>query len=256
MERMILGGWLPDPPQASDKSFEAVLPRMRPVATGDFHMLRTPTPVSQQGKLKSCAANVVADALEILMGQKGEVTQVSRLFLYYNARNYHNATDRDAGTYLRMAFEAIRRLGVCTEETWPYIEANVLHRPSVRAYHEANDYKVSDFYRITSTGRPRVDAVEAAIKSNHPVVFGSQVGPELMTYNGKSDAAFACPKEMAGRHAMLWCGFRVRDGKREFMMRNSWGDKWGLGGHAWMSEDYVSWDQTMDIWVPTMMPSL
>ncbi|MCK6592126.1 MAG: C1 family peptidase [Polyangiaceae bacterium] len=256
MESVILGGWLPDPPDPKDSSFRDFKGRLTPRATESEHILPTPTPVSNQGRLLSCTANVTADALEILMAQSGAVVQLSRLFIYFNARNYHGATNKDGGSYLRMTFEAVKRLGVCPESMWGYVLGNVNLRPPLKAYHAANDNKVTEFYRINAAADERPDDIETALRSGHPVAFGTQVGPELTSYKGETDAAFGAPSTFEGRHAMLICGVRRRGGRREFWIRNSWGAEWGLGGYAWFDESYIRWGQSSDFWVPTRMPEL
>lgn len=256
MEPVILNGWLPDPPNSRDCSFKDLKKRLTPCPPGGEHILPTPTPVSNQGKLLSCTANVTADALEILMAQAGPVVQLSRLFIYYNARNYHGATSQDVGSYLRMTFEAVKRLGVCPESMWGYVLGNVNLRPPLKAYHAANDNKVTEFYRITSTGEERLSDIEIALRSGHPVAFGTELGEEFMTYKGETDKAFMPPTVFTGRHAMLICGVRRRNGRREFWVRNSWGANWGLGGYVWLDESYINWGHTTDLWVPTRMPEL
>lgn len=256
MEEIVLNGWLPDPPKPEDWKFRDIKPRLRKLAKTGDHMIQVFTPVSHQGQLHSCAANVTADALEILMGLGGTVVQLSRLFIYFNARNYHGAIDKDKGTYLRMAFESLKRLGVCPESMWDYVEANVFLRPPLAAYKEANANKVMGFYRIDSRGEERLDDIETAIRANHPVAFGTQVGTEFSNYKGETEYIFRLPEAFEGRHAMLWCGVRKRNGRREFWTRNSWGSGWGLGGYAWMDQSYVTSSETRDIWVPTRMPRL
>jgi hypothetical protein len=256
MEPLIVNGWLPDPPGAKDPLFEGVRERFKPSFTGDV-LLPTPTPVSRQGNIHSCTANAAADALEMLMARSGlPVVQLSRLFIYYNARNLHGSTGEDGGTYLRMTFEAVKRLGVCPETMWDYVPENVNVRPSLRAYHAASDNKVTAFYRITSLGEDRLGDIEAALRAGHPVAFGTHVTEEFKRYDGAIDRAFPLPSTLGGRHAMLLCGVRRRGGRREFRVRNSWGATWGMGGYAWMDEGYVMWPRTSDIWVPTMMPEL
>lgn len=256
MGPMITGGWLPDPPKADDWKFTDLKPRLATISSDGEYLIPIRTPVSHQGQLKSCAANATADALEILLGLNGQVTQLSRLFIYYNARNYHGGTHEDGGTYLRMAFEGIKKLGVCPEDAWKYVPENVNLRPPVRAYHLANDNQVTGFYRITSQGQARADDIEAALRANHPVTFGTQLGPEFLTYRSGEERVFHLPTEQAdqhGRHAMILCGVRRRGGQRHFYVRNSWGTDWGLGGYVWLDESYIASPKSSDFWVPTVM---
>lgn len=256
MEQVTLNGWLPDPPSPKDRPFNSVRERFKPSIGGAELKLPAGTPISRQGKLLSCTANATADALEMLMARSGPVVQLSRLFIYYNARNYHNSTNDDGGTYLRMTFEAVKRLGVCPESMWEYVVENVNVRPPLRAYQAANDNKVTAFYRISSSGDERLDDIESALRAGHPVAFGTHVTKAFEDYEGSNDRAFTQPSTVGGRHAMLFCGLRRRAGKRELWVRNSWGTAWGIGGFAWLDESYVTWARTSDIWVPTMMPEL
>ena len=86
------------------------------------HIIKEYTPISDQLTLNSCVGNATADALEILLGIQGatSVKQLSRLFLYYNARVYDKNTDKDEGTYIRNCFRSLTDLGICSEATWNY----------------------------------------------------------------------------------------------------------------------------------------
>jgi C1A family cysteine protease len=220
----------------------------------DTYIIPEYTPLSSQGRLNSCVANATADALELLKGLENPyaVEQVSRLFLYYNARVYQNDINRDDGCFVHDALTSLTKLGVCREATWGYDPNEVFTQPTLEAYREANDNTITDFYQITVTGTERLNQIELAIRANHPIIFGTRVGSEFQSYNGE-DKVFGIPSDDIGGHAMIITGIRTNtSGQKEFYVRNSWGN-WGQQGHFWFSADYVMWSKTNDLFVPTRM---
>lgn len=214
------------------------------------------TPISDQATLSSCAANATADSFEILMGvqNKNSVIQLSRLFLYYNARVYTKSTNEDEGCYISHALDSLTTLGICREDTWKYDILKVFAQPSLMAFAEANDNKLSDFYKINKN---RLDNVEQAVRSNHPVIFGTPVSQAFTQARyGTELPIFDFPSVSVGRHAMIVVGVKYINGKRYFEVRNSWGKSWGYNGHWLMTEDYLNNSETNDIWVATLMPNL
>jgi len=231
------------------------------------HIIPEFTPISNQLSSSSCVGNAVIDLLEILKGLENpnKVKQLSRLFTYWNARNYIGQTGVDAGCYIPHAVDSIYKIGVCQESTWQFSMNNVLKQPTIESFKEASDNRINQFYSIKTTGSQRILDIEAAIKANHPVVFGVQVGSEFLGYNG-SDKVFDPPTTSVGGHAMIITGVRTNDaGKREFYIRNSWGSNWGMSepetaslgkGHAWFSEAYIDTIYAGDCFVATLMPDL
>jgi C1A family cysteine protease len=220
-----------------------------------WHIIPEYTPISNQGSIGSCVGNAVADSFEILKGleDRTRVEQVSRLFLYYNARVYINETTKDNGSHIPHALDSMTKLGICKESTWQYNVSNVFVQPPLEAYREGNDNTFADFYQINSSGEDRLRDVEAAIRSNHPVIFGTRVGLEFQNFFG-GEKVFGIPSDDIGGHAMVLTGVRTNaQGKKEFYVRNSWGSGWGNGGHCWISSDYISWSKTHDLFVPTRM---
>lgn len=214
------------------------------------------TPISDQGSLSSCTTNATCDAFEILMGvkDKDSVTQLSRLFLYYNARVYIKEVDKDDGSYISHALDSLTTLGICRELTWKYDINKVFAQPSLMAYAEANDNKLSDFYKINKN---RLDSIEQAVRSNHPVIFGTTVSQAFVNSKYNSELPiFSLPSVSMGRHAMIIVGVKYINGTRHFEVRNSWGKSWGYNGHCLMTEDYINSSDTNDIWVATLMPNL
>jgi len=260
MEAFRVGGYIPDPKSDKDYKFASFAPVLtRPAQPGVRNIIKELTPVSNQGQLSSCVANSTVDALEILLGLEdpSSVQQLSRLFVYYNARNYDDATRADAGTFIRNAFSSLRDFGVCREDDWPYNPSSVYLQPSINCYKEASDNRLAAFYRIDSSGDQLLDDVVNALDANHPVVFGTGVSKEFtQTFNAGPDVAFTAPASTVGNHAMIIVGYDTVPYLR-FYVRNSWGPDWGDGtGHCWFSPDYVKSTMTSDLWVPTLVPPI
>lgn len=246
MRPMNLSGWIPSDTQESDKLFTSFpvrkTNRLLEKIIPEF------TPISDQGRLGSCVANATVDALEMLQGLENpnNVQSLSRLFVYYNARHLEERPILDRGTYIRNAFKSLQDIGVCLESEWPYVESKVNKQPPLLSFKTALGNKISDYYTLSSTGIQRINDIETAIVSDHPVVFGLRINDEFFDANSK---IIQTPESTSGGHAMIITGFNTE----AFYVRNSWGNSWGDGtGHCWISKSYISGPLCSDIWVPTV----
>jgi hypothetical protein len=280
MESQVLGnfGWLPDPPKGSDYVFKrgAETPNTVPELvsklkfdfTGDVD-LSNHTTESRQYRAGSCAGNATADSVEVLNSIEGRPqVQLSRLFVYTLARNLMDTdydgrsdVDRDDGTYIRLCFDVLSRFGICREDIskdqggWPYDtdpatrKPKDLYRlPSIRAMRAATGHRIHSYYRIIATGEDRLEEILAALRANHPVVFGTLInGAFTRLENGGPVSRPSGSTE--GGHAMIIVGYITGKG---FIIKNSWGSTWGDYGFCIMTPEYISWDKTSDLWVPTL----
>lgn len=209
------------------------------------------SPVEDQGQAGSCVGNGTVGALEFLQIRNGRpFVDLSRLFVYYNARLETQDTDKDEGTYIRLAFATLTSLGTCTEKTWPYDLNNLFIRPSWNSYREAYPHKITSYYRIAPTsGQELVDAIKQALQAQHPVVFGMTVDQDYM--NLGSDGMVAMPKatrQNSGGHCQVIVGYD--DNQQRWIVRNSWGPYWGDKGYAYVPYAYLDASDANDFWVP------
>jgi C1A family cysteine protease len=61
---------------------------------------------------------------------------------------------------------------------------------------------------------------------------------------------------IAGGHALLVTGYRTdpATGSIIFDICNSWSDAFGNGGYCEMTEAYMTWGQTDDLWIVEVVP--
>lgn len=244
-----------------DFSFSQQLkPRLSVAHPGDVD-LRKHTTETHQYSAGSCVGNATADSVEVLNSIEGlPAVQLSRLFIYTLARNLMDTDgdgrgdiDQDDGTYIRLAFDILSRFGVCREDLsiakggWPYDLAKLHVLPSLKAMRAATGHRIHSYYRIDETGDDRLDEILSALRMNHPVVFGTLINSNFSQL--RSEGPVGPPKGATrGGHAMMVCGYLSGKG---FLIKNSWGSDWGDGGFCIMTPEYLAWENTWDIWVPT-----
>lgn len=208
---------------------------------------RYSSPIENQRQLSSCVGNAVVGALELLQGLLGmPYKDLSRLFVYYNARNEHGAQNIDKGTYIRLAIQQLKNLGVCEEKLWMYNVTKVFVRPSWNAYREAYVNKIKNYYRITSEDVELCDDIRKSLRAHAPVVFGMHVDQSFVD-NQKEVFTFPQNPEFLGSHAMVIVGFQ----NDNFILRNSWGEFWGKNGYTVIPQNELLKAMPDDFWSMT-----
>ena len=229
-------GWVPDRPDYRDKLYSTIaapprtLPRKVDLSAGC-------SPVEDQGQLGSCTANALVGNLEFLYLKVSKpVTDLSRLFIYYNERAMEGSINEDAGAAIRDGVKSLVNLGVCTEKKWPYIISKFTAKPPVACYREAAKLQVVSYHRIIT-----LTQMKQCLAEGFPFVFGFSVyeGFEtaMVAKTGKLNLPAPGEKNLGG-HAV--CAVGYDDATKRFLVRNSWGADWGLKGYFTMPYDYAA----------------
>lgn len=241
---MVAMGWLPDPPDDRDKNAHDVLAL---TSVPDSFSLRDKVlQVLDQGSIGACVSNAGMQAIRV----KTQEDLGSRLWGYYLARTYHGAEKQDRGTHIRFFFKAMNKFGFLPESDLEYNTSRYDKKPPMLSFRDAFDQREpTRYWRIFSHGEVRLEEIRRAVSQGHPVVFGTDVDRDF-TGNRISALVERPQGNIAGGHAMVIVGYD-RDG---FEVVNSWGRAWGQKGFFRMSNDYLSWENTRDIWVVERAP--
>lgn len=219
----------------------APMPRLEKVATVNtptrVDLRERCTPVENQGRIGSCAANAAVSALEFELKRAGQkVTDLSRLFVYYNARDMADRLDKSGSSYNKI-FASIIAMGVCSEALWPYQKALADERPTQDAYQAAMRLKGLQVAR-TGFGTE----CREVLASGLPVVFGMHTNSRDFSQAKHTHRLAPRPNgewgERTGGHGMLIVGYD--DAEHAWLVRNSWGEGWAMGGHCWIDYDYLA----------------
>ncbi|MDZ4761986.1 MAG: C1 family peptidase [Alphaproteobacteria bacterium] len=186
------------------------------------------SPVEDQLKTNSCTANAIVGALEYHQRKAGRgVTDLSRLFVYFNARKLADTQLMDCGSHIHHVMAAMLAYGACEERIWPFDEENVTALPGQEVYENAAKHEAFQYAR-SPLGQSAMQAVAAGL----PVVFGTYI-PGSYYEEAAKTGIMPGPKgraePQAGGHAMLIVGYDQPG--RYWIVRNSWGSGWAERGY-------------------------
>ncbi|MBF0630359.1 MAG: C1 family peptidase [Magnetococcales bacterium] len=175
---------------------------------------------------------------------------VSPRMLYHLARFYDEWPGEDyEGSSCRGALKAWHKHGVCFESTWPYrVRGKVKFVSPKKGWDiEAAQRPLGVYYRID---RQSVVDMQAAIQETGAIYVSAKVhkGWKLSStrepFSHDSLPSISFPEEINGGHAFALVGYN----ERGFIVQNSWGTRWGMGGFAILTyDDWV--ENGSDAWV-------
>ncbi|MFP5503354.1 MAG: C1 family peptidase [Candidatus Sericytochromatia bacterium] len=201
------------------------------------------SPVVDQYDLGACTAFAVGKGLrEYMLGQRGERTALSALFLYYETRRIRGTVDIDSGATITDTMQALAKAGIAPEAAWPYDPMVFDQKPPSAAYKAGADYRLSSGVQLAG-----LSDIKAVLAKGQVVAFGMRVFHRFRDI-GK-DGKLELPQNgdiYVGGHAVAVVGYD--DQKKHLIVKNSWGTAWGDEGYFYMPYAYVTPENVMDIW--------
>jgi hypothetical protein len=195
------------------------------------HMM---TAIENQQELGSCTANATAGAYEYLVHTtQGVNYDVSRLFLYYNARKSQGLEDEDSGAMIEWLMTQMGKKGACSETTWPYKTNKFTKKPPKEAYEEAKNYTITKYEKVATD----LETWKSVLAEGYPIIFAIQI---FESFQNPRKGRISLPRkneEHLGGHAMCCVGYSDPD--QVFIVRNSWGEQWGDAGYCYIPYDYI-----------------
>lgn len=240
-------GLRPDPPDNRDKVMMCSPYRGTLPTYVDLRSIMPP--VYNQGELGSCTANAIGAALDCLhkVSQKSDFFTPSRLFIYYNERVIEGTIFEDVGASIRTGMKSVNRDGACRESTWEYDINKFAIRPHDAAYAEAMDFQSILYTRVPIASI----MMKSVLASGYPVICGIQLyssfESDFVARTGYVPMPNVFTEQHLGGHAVCIVGY---DDKLQcFIVRNSWGENWGIKGHFYLPYAFVdNVNLTADAW--------
>lgn len=211
------------------------------------------TQIEDQSSIGSCTANATTSAAELIAKRGGINENLSRLFAYYTSRLDENRLGQDGLQTLRSAMHAGYKVGMCLEDEWPYVVANVDMPPADKCFISAATRKITQYERIELQwwSKP-VETIKAALDEGMPVIIALTVNSQIYSVHGKLaeqkyEVLDAQGKRLPseGGHAVAIVGYD--DAIGGFVFANSWGTAWGSNGFGRLEYRHIG--ELFEAWV-------
>lgn len=197
-----------------------------------------------QGDLGSCTANAFCAAFrmrsQIQNKYKGFIP--SRLFFYYNERVMEGTVTEDAGADVVDGEEYCKQYGICSEQSWPYVESKFAVAPPSTCYSQARQYRIAKYQTLLQQGSALVQAMKAQLVANEPLLIAIAIFDSFESDSVAMTGMVPMPdqnaEELLGGHELCVVGYD--DAKQRFLVLNSWGTGWGQKGKCWIPYAYFA----------------
>jgi hypothetical protein len=186
--------------------------------------------VRDQGPRPTCLACAASDAHS---HAHGLTHQLSAEYLFYTGLKRAQHLNAASGLTLGAAEEALRNDGQPRELEWPYQTKtpDPWTPPSLTTLWYGG---------LDLCGGNAIGVVDA-LRAGMPVVLGLRLVPGF-NHVQKSPFIIETTGIPVGRHGVLGVGLgaSLKGGIIDLVLiRNSWGFRWGFGGHAWLPLSYL-----------------
>lgn len=205
--------------------------------------------ISNQGEIGSSVAHALIAAYMFSLKKEGINAEInySPQFIYYNQRLIAGTTESDSGASIRDGIKVLERLGVCSEEMYPYDLNFFKYEPTDTAYEFAYKHKHPIQYRRV---RLLLEDIMKSISMKIPLLIGFTVYESFQHPDVARTGIMPVPKlgeKIVGHHCVLIVGYDIP--RKYLLCRNSWGSSWGQGGYFWMPFAFVNSRNCGDLWI-------
>eukprot|EP00952_Eustigmatos_sp_NYUAD-ZCMA_P010578 43236-Eustigmatos_ZCMA.PRE.1 len=158
----------------------------------------------------------------------------------------------DSGSTIRDGVKCMGGRGACSEKLYAYDVLLWANEPPPECTAEAFKNRAKIYARVSKNQHD----LESCLAAGVPVVFGFFVYESFTDPNGVAKTGIMTMPDTKkeaklGGHAVVLVGFNRY--KRQFLVRNSWGLKFGVRGYIYMPYELLLSDMTFDFWSMSMV---
>src|SRR6202035_1884067 len=155
-----------------------------------------------------------------------------------NERALEGSISSDSGAQIRDGIKSVAKRRLCSEEARPYDIRMSAVKPPEWCYRAALRDRVSECLRLDHDGPV---PLLTCLASGYPFVFGFSVYESFEGPRVAQTGVVPMPRlgeRVLGGHAVVACGYDLKASR--FIVRNSWGGRWGMDGYFTMPFAYLT----------------
>jgi C1A family cysteine protease len=189
-------------------------------------------PARDQDPRPTCMAFAASDAHA---AARTDWDPLSAEWAYYHALKRDGGLPED-GVTLDAMLATIKTNGQPVEADWPYIKAPITDLKSWKPPAPVKQL----FFRNHSTCSLIVQNIIERLDANTPVLITMTLSDAFYRPEANGIVERDEPIDPNRHHAVVAVGHGKRRADPFVLIRNSWGDAWGLNGHAWIAVRYLT----------------
>jgi hypothetical protein len=190
------------------------------------------SPIRDQKRRPTCLAFAASDAHATVHAKP--MSDLSVEYAHYSACKRMTIFDPHEATTVPAMLAAIRLDGQPPEAEWPYIDT----LPSDLSSYQP-PVNITGILNHAGEELGTLDLAEEALRAGAPVLMAIGLSRSFYGLVGDSVLPADLDVRITGYHAVLGVGmFSSPDGDG-YLIRNSWGERWGLKGYGLITRAYL-----------------
>jgi hypothetical protein len=190
------------------------------------------SPIRDQKRRPTCLAFSASDAHAMVHPKP--MADLSVEYAHYSACRRMPTFEPGNATTPAAMLEAIHLDGQPPEAEWPYL---VTLPTDLSAYQPPAT--VAGVVSHAGEELSSLNLAEDAMRAGWPVIMGVALSQGFYRLIGSSVLSADPDSRIAGYHAILGVGLFSSPAGDGYLIRNSWGSRWGLGGYGLITRTYL-----------------
>jgi C1A family cysteine protease len=190
------------------------------------------SPIRDQKRRPTCMAFSASDAHA--MAHSKPMSDLSVEYAHYSACRRMPTFDPHSATTIAAMLDGIRIDGQPPEAEWPYMETLP---PVISAYQPPA--KIAGIVTHASKPLPTLELASEALRSGVPVIIAISLSQSFYRLSANTVLSADPDPRITGYHAILGVGMFSSSAGDGYLIRNSWGVRWGTDGYGLIARAYL-----------------